>query len=129
MFKRLFPLLILIFFLAGCAPPESRAGSWHASTEYGDFTVYVNQEGTAVTSMDYDFECGGVTASADSVPFKASSKSIDGRKLTISITYSFIKMLNIEGSFSLDGKRLSGTATFMPQEISGGCTADFTSKR
>jgi len=129
MFKRFSLLVILIIILTACAPPETRAGSWYASTEYGDFTVHVNQNGTAVTQMDYDFDCGGVTASANSVPFKVPSETIDGRKLSISVSYSFIKMISIEGSFSPDGKKLSGTATFMPQEISGGCTADFTSTR
>ena len=129
MMKRITISIILICFLTSCSPPESIAGAWEASTEYGDFTVYVNEEENAITQIDYEFVCGGVEASAYNQPFSKPSETINGRKLSIYVSYSFMKMLEIDGSFSSNGKKLSGTVSFMPQEISGGCTADFSVSR
>ena len=129
MVNRFFLLLGLLIFLTGCAPPETRAGPWTASTEYGDFTIYVTQDGTAISKVDYDFECGGFTTAAYDQPFRVPSETIEGRKLSISVSHSFIMVVSIEGSFNPDGEKLSGTVTFVPQKLGGGCTADFTSSR
>jgi hypothetical protein len=129
MCKKMSLLVMLILVLAGCASAETRAGAWDASTEYGDFTIYVSEDGTAITQVDYDFECKGVQASSDNQPFREPLEVIDGRKLSMWVSASFIKMVSFEATFSSNGKRLAGTVTFVPEEISGGCKADFTSTR
>ena len=127
--KKLVPLIFLCLLSAGCAAPETRAGAWTAKTEYGDFTIYVTEDGTAVAQVDYDFKCLGSNASAYDKPFREPAESIEGRKLSQSVIYAFITMVEIEGKFSMDGKQLSGTVTFLPQEIHGGCPTEFTSTR
>jgi len=110
------------------APPEARSGSWHASTPYGDFRFYVSEDGSAITGVDYDFECKGTRASSSNRSFREPIP-IRGRKLSMWTSAGFIKMASWKATFSPNGKRLTGTVTFVPDEISGGCEAHFTATK
>jgi hypothetical protein len=132
MCKKMFLLIVLILVLAGCisAPAETRAGKWSANTEYGDFAIYVSDDGMAITQVDYDFECKGMDAYSNNQPWREPFEGIDeGGKLSMFVRAGFIRALNIEAKFSANGKRLSGTVTFVPEEVSGGCKANFSSTR
>ena len=52
-------LVILLALLAGCgADPSIRAGAWQGSTPYGDFTLYITEDGTAIEDVSFSVQCG-----------------------------------------------------------------------
>ncbi len=49
-------LLAVIFASSACeeAPPQTRAGVWKATTDCGDFTLFVSDDGNAVTNANWE---------------------------------------------------------------------------
>ena len=106
-------LILLISFSCGpSAPPETRAGEWEASTDFGEFTFIVDPTGTTITSIDYSYQScssailsGGVTFS--STIDLVGGLPIEGNKFTLEI--GGISSMEFKGSFSKDGTSASGS--------------------
>ena len=131
--KKLALLFILISFFAGCSSDKklvensdnNLAGEWYADTEYGDFSIYVNGDGSAITELLYDSDCKGVHESVKFMAFREHPvEIIKERKLSMKLSG-----LKVEAIFSSDGKRMTGTVTFMPDGERGSCKTDFTIDR
>ena len=151
--KHLICLIALALFallLSNCqtdAPPETRAGEWTASTDCGVFTLYVSDDGTAINKMKIASrfkDLGSVKLVAgntavelkdpgdleDSIFSKASRPfNFDGRELTMTIGMANLTIVSLDATFRPNGKRLSGTAHFYPQEEGGGCKTKFQINR
>jgi len=125
-----FSLLLVLLLLSGCsAPPETRAGEWDVGTEHGDFTLNVSDDGMTITEVIFEFECKGMEVSRTNVSM-TDYGAIEGNKFIFSVTLGFLgRIAKWEGKFSSNGKRLTGTVTYMPSEISGGCKENFKSSR
>jgi len=124
-------LVLVVGFLPGCAsaPPETRAGEWEGSADFGKFTLFVDPTGTAITKIEYSFQScskaiisGGVTLSGtlarkDGQPVA----SIDDGKFTLDV--KGITTMSFEGKFNKAGTRASGTW------VAGACSGNWTSTR
>lgn len=124
----LFSMILLMLTLLSCtAPPETRAGTWEVNTEYGDFILYISDDGQTITRADYEFECKGMQA-ANNHEFQSAIEITD-REFGMWVGMGFLKMASWEGKFSANGKKLTGTVTFSPDEIDGGCPTSFSVSR
>ena len=115
--KTLVWFVIFTFFvmlLSSCgssAPPETRAGTWKAKSDHGEFTFMVNSSGTGISGIAVDYELTPECSSAmlsGSVRFLENFSfspywPIEGNK------FSFEGPPKIEGKFSRDGTSASGT--------------------
>jgi len=113
------------------APAKTRAGAWKATTDCGDFTLFVSHDGTAIINANYTIKkpaVGSIGQDSKTKPW-ANPFPIDGDKLSLSITKAGIPFVEWKATFSRDGKQLSGTVHFMPTETKGGCKAKFSIRR
>lgn len=121
---RLVPVVvILLAFVAACgaADPSVRAGAWDGSTPYGDFTIYITDDGTAIRDVAYSVRCGDNWT--DDSNFRINEPyPLDGRKLDFGAYLAGqVPMVVWTAEFSSDGKTLSGELSL----FAGGCVADF----
>lgn len=115
--KTLVWFVIFTFFvmlLNSCgssAPPETRAGTWKAKSDRGEFTFMVNSSGTGINgfALKYEMtpECNSAMLSGkmtltENISF-SQDLPIEGNK------FSFEGTPKIEGKFSRDGTSASGT--------------------
>jgi hypothetical protein len=102
-------LVIMAVFLVGCgADPSVRAGAWQGSTPYGDFTIYISEDGTHIEDVSYSVQCKG-NSNNDGNFRMGDPYPLDGRKLDFGVWVAGqIPIAVWEGKFSADGKTLSG---------------------
>jgi len=123
--KYLFLILLLVIgsiLLTACsAGKKVRAGAWHGSTEYGDFTFYISEDGKAIEDVDYSVNCGENWT--DDSNFKMGEpRELDGDKLDFGLWIAGqVPVAVWEGEFSADGKTLTGTLSL----FAGLCVTDF----
>jgi len=121
---RLVPVVVMLLaFVAACgaADPSVRAGAWAGSTQYGDFTIYITDDGTAVEDIEYSVRCGENWT--DDSNFRMSEPyPLDGRKLDFGVYLAGQLPIAVwTGEFSADGKSLGGELHL----FADACTADF----
>lgn len=122
------PVLLILAVLIGsilltaCGTSKTvRAGAWHGSTEYGDFTFYISEDGKAIEDVDYSVNCGE-NWTDDSNFTMGEPRELDGNKLDFGLWIAGQVPVAIwEGEFSADGKTLSGTLSL----FAGLCETDF----
>jgi hypothetical protein len=111
------------------------------------FTLHVSDDGTAINKMkiasrfkdlgsvklvvgNTAIEVKDLGNLEDSISSQASRPfNFDGRELTMSIGMANLTIISLDAAFSPNGKRLSGTAHFYPQEEGGGCKTKFQINR
>lgn len=119
-------VLVIIFLLPSCAesaPPDTWAGEWTAVSEFGEFTFIVNDTGTTIYHLNYQFhscseaiiqgdiEVAGWFNPEDGAPIK-------NRKISLETTQP--TSMEIEGRFSKDGLQADG------YWIAGACEGDWS---
>ena len=116
------PVLIILTLLAGCeADPSVRAGAWEGSTPYGDFTIYITDDGTAIEDVSFSFQCRG-NSTNDSSFRMGDPHPLDGRKLEFGAWLAGqVPIVDWTGEFSADGKTLSGELSLFADS----CVTDF----
>jgi hypothetical protein len=114
-------LIILLTLVAGCeADPSVRAGAWEGSTPYGDFTIYITDDGTAIEDASFSFRCEGNLINDRSFRM-GDPYPLDGRNLKFGVlSAGVVPFVVWTGEFSADGKTLSGELSLL-----GGCVTDF----
>ena len=120
--KQIFLTLFAIFILAGCdTDPSVRAGAWQCATQYGDFTLYITDDGTAVKDVKYSVNC--FDNGTDDGNFTMGEPwPLDGRKLNFGVYMSGqVPLVVWKGKFSTDGKTLTGEMSL----FWGNCVTDF----
>ena len=108
-------LTLIALLVAGCgpsAPPETRAGKWKATTDFGEFTLTVDPSGTTITSIEYSYQSCSDAIISGSVTFSGTidldeGLPIENDKFTMEI--GGIASMEFEGKFSRDGTRASGS--------------------
>jgi hypothetical protein len=115
-------ILSILTFLSACgADPSKRAGAWEGSTEYGDFTFYITDDGTAIEDVSYLFKCNGIRANDYSFQMGAPYR-LDGRRLEFEIAIGGqMSIAKWTAEFSTDGKTLIGELSLLADS----CTTDF----
>ncbi|MGD9119007.1 MAG: hypothetical protein PVJ08_09825 [Dehalococcoidia bacterium] len=108
-------LALIAVFVFGCgesAPPETRAGEWNASTDFGEFTLFVDSSGTMITSIEYSYQScsksiisGGVTFS-NIISFEEGLPIEDNK---FSLEMEGVSSMELKGTFSRDGTSASGS--------------------
>jgi len=97
--------------VSGCgenAPPEVRAGEWNASTDFGEFALFVDSSGTTITSIEYSYQScpkGNISFSA-TIDFEGGLP-IEDNKFFLEI--AGISSMVFQGTFSRDGTSASGS--------------------
>lgn len=122
-------LALIALLLSGCgpsAPPETRAGKWEATTDFGEFTFTVDPSGTTITSIEYSFQSCSDAIISGSVTFSGTidlgeGLSIENGKFTLEV--GGVASMEFDGKFSRDGTRASGSWT------AGACSGKWTSTR
>jgi hypothetical protein len=109
-------LVLIALLLSACgpsAPPETRAGEWKATADFGEFTFTVDPSGTGITKIVLDYEScssaivsGGVFISQavglePTLPIEDSTFTLEMEAVSV----------EIQGKFSRDGSRASGSWT------------------
>jgi len=104
-------LLAILLVTSSCsstvttAPPEARSGDWLVKTTFGEFTLTVNDAGTAITKVYVKIDCNGLSGEAILAP---SPWNID-EKGSFTVTSSTGGIENIvKGKFSSNAKMISG---------------------
>ena len=105
-------ILLLSFSCGPSAPPETRAGEWEASTDFGEFTFIVDPTGTKITSLDYGYQSCSSAILSGGVTFSSTINiegglPIEGNKFTLET--GGISSMEFKGSFSKDGTSASGS--------------------
>ena len=124
-------LVLVALFLSGCgsAPPETRAGEWQGSTDFGEFTILLDPTGTSITQIEYSFESCSSAILSGSVRFEGTLVRKDGEPLAaiedgkFSVEVSGMTTISFEGKFNSAGTRASGTW------VAGACEGKWTSNR
>jgi hypothetical protein len=127
--RMLVGLALIALLLSGCgpsAPPETRAGEWKATTDFGEFTFTVDPSGTTITSIEYSFQSCSDAIISGSVTFSGTidlkeGLPIENGKFTLEV--GGISSMEFDGKFSRDGTRASGSWT------AGACSGKWTSTR
>ena len=122
-------LALIALLLSGCgpsAPPETRAGEWKATTDFGEFTFTVDPSGTTITSIEYSFQSCSDAIISGSVTFSGTidlgeGLSIENDKFTLEV--GGVASMEFDGKFSRDGTRASGSWT------AGACSGKWASTR
>lgn len=119
---RFIPVLFALTLLAGCgADPSVRAGAWEGSTPYGDFTIYITDDGTAIEDVSYSVECGDNWTNDENFRM-GDPYPLDGRKLDFGVYIAGqVPVAVWNGEFSADGKTLSGELSLFADS----CVSDF----
>ncbi len=106
-------LLATTTVLPGCgpgAPPETRAGDWHATTDIGEFTLTVDPSGRFITQVAQSVTSGHISWEQTFVLVDSESLTIiEGRKLTLILPMP--PSTEWKAKFSRDGKTLDGKWT------------------
>ena len=115
-------LMILLVLLVGCgADPSVRAGAWEGSTEYGDFTLLISEDGKAIEDVSYSVECGD-NWTDDSNFRMGDPHPLDGRKFDFGVWLAGqVPMVVWKGEFSADGTTLNGELSLFAEA----CVTDF----
>ena len=122
-------LALIALLLSGCgpsAPPETRAGEWKATTDFGEFTFTVDPGGTTITSIEYSFQSCSSAIIAGSVTFSGTLNLEDGLPIEngkFTLEVGGVTSMEFQGKFSRDGTRASGSWT------AGACSGKWTSTR
>ena len=133
--KRLLPrmasLVLIALLLFGCAsaPPETRAGEWKASADFGEFTFVVDPSGTAITKIEYSFQSCSAAIISGSATFSGTLArqdgspiaSIENGRFTLDVTG--IPEMSFQGKFNRTGTRASGSWT------AGACSGKWVATR
>ena len=122
-------LALIVLLLSGCgpsAPPETRAGEWKATTDFGEFTFTVDPSGTTITSIEYSFQSCSDAIISGSITFSGTidlgeGLPIENGKFTLEV--GGVASMEFDGKFSRDGTRASGSWT------AGACSGKWTSTR
>jgi hypothetical protein len=122
-------LALIALLLSGCgpsAPPETRAGEWKATTDFGEFTFTVDPSGTTITSIEYSFQSCSDAIISGSVTFSGTidlgeGLPIENGKFTLEV--GGVTSMEFDGKFSRDGTRASGSWT------AGACSGKWASTR
>ena len=122
-------LALIALLLSGCgpsAPPETRAGEWKATTDFGEFTFTVDPSGTTITSIEYSFQSCSDAIISGSVTFSGTidlgeGLPIENGKFTLEV--GGVASMEFDGKFSRDGTRASGSWT------AGACSGKWASTR
>lgn len=114
-------LTLLILVLAGTheAFASVKPGNFTGTTDFGDFVFVVNETGTAVTELEYNFSdwtCGIVTRSGTLKISSGSGWTITDNQFSIDITLFFDpfnpsvkETMTFGGTFSDSGDQASGS--------------------
>ena len=127
--RMLVGLALIALLLSGCgpsAPPETRAGEWKATTDFGEFTFTVDPSGTTITSIEYSFQSCSDAIISGSITFSGTldleeGLPIENGKFTLEV--GGVASMEFDGKFSRDGTRASGSWT------AGACSGKWTSTR
>jgi hypothetical protein len=115
-------MVITLGLQPGCgADPSVRAGAWKSSTPYGDFTIHITADGTAIENVSFSVKCGD--NSTDDKNFRMGDPhKLDGRKLDFGVWLAGqVPIVIWKGKFSADGKTLSGKLSLFADS----CVTDF----
>lgn len=125
-------LVLSIFVLSACdsAPPETRAGDWKGTTDFGEFTLVVDPTGMEITEIEYSFESCSSAIISGSVVLAGTLATKDGSPvMIIEDNGSFFIEISggfsmiFDGKFSRDGTRASGIIEAVA------CSGDFLINR
>ncbi len=97
---------VVALLMIGCssAPPETRAGSWHAQFTEGELGFEVDDRGSAlIGKLRLKMSCGPGTIESN-VDLGSASVPIADRKFDFEL-----ERWEVRGKFSRDGTRVSGT--------------------
>ena len=127
--RMLVGLALIALLLSGCgpsAPPETRAGEWKATTDFGEFTFTVDPSGTTITSIEYSFQSCSDAIISGSITFSGTidlgeGLSIENDKFTLEV--GGVASMEFDGKFNRDGTRASGSWT------AGACSGKWASTR
>ena len=122
-------LALIALLFSGCgpsAPPETRAGKWEATTDFGEFTFTVDPSGTTITSIEYSFQSCSDAIISGSITFSGTidlgeGLSIENSKFTLEV--GGVTSMEFDGKFNRDGTRASGSWT------AGACSGKWASTR
>ncbi len=101
--------LLIVFPLIGCgpsAPPETRAGEWKASTDFGEFTLFVDPSGTTITSIEFSQSCSSKVTFSGTINLD-EGLPIENNKFTLELESA--PSMKFQGTFSKDGTSASGS--------------------
>jgi len=112
----------ILTLLVGCgADPSIRAGAWQCTTQYGNFTLYITDDGNAVKDVKYSVNCQS-NGTDDRNYIKGEPWPLDGRKLNFGVYMAGqVPLVVWTGKFSNDGKTLKGKMSL----FFGNCVTDF----
>lgn len=122
-------LVLIVLLLSGCgpsAPPETRAGEWKATTDFGEFTFTVDPSGTTITSIEYSFQSCSAAIISGSVRFSGTINLEEGLPIEndkFTLEMGGVTSMEFQGKFSRDGTRASGSWT------AGACSGKWASTR
>ena len=122
-------LVLVALLSSGCgpgAPPETRAGEWTATTDFGEFTFIVDPSGMTITSIEYSFQSCSDAIISGSITFSGTIDLEDGlpiedNKFTLEI--GGVSSMEFQGKFSRDGTQASGSWT------AGACSGKWNATR
>ena len=129
--RNTFCLMLSVLVLSACAsaPPETRAGEWKGTTDFGNFTMFVEPDGLSITKIEYSFQScskaiisgsatiSGTLARKDGAPIT----NIENGKFTIEVTG--LTTISFDGKFNPAGTTLSG------KWVAGACSGRWTTTR
>jgi len=105
-------ITVLVFGCEESALPEARAGEWNASTDFGEFTLFVDSSGTTITSINYSYQsCSGAIISGG-VEFSGTIDLKGGVPIEddeFFIEVEGVLSMEFQGIFSKDGTHASGS--------------------
>lgn len=116
-------MTILMALTVGCSSnPSVRAGAWHGSTQYGDFTIHITDEGMAIKDISFSRLQCGVNWIHDRNFNIFSPHPLDGRNLEISFSIAGqLPVAEWKGRFNASGDTLRGELNL----FGGLCKTDF----
>ena len=123
--------MLSLLLLTGCAsaPPETRAGEWMGSTDFGNFTLFVEPDGMAITKIEYSFQSCSKAIISGGATFSGTLARKDGAPIAnienenFTIETQGITTLSFNGKFNNAGTRASG------KWVAGACSGKWTSNR
>lgn len=139
-------LVMVLAVLSGCgsskpkgASQAGRSGTWTVDVTFGNATLTVNPDGTLITKISFNFDCGAATSATGSI---GASQNNPGWPIDKAGSFTLDK---VPFYFNLMDDTANTTATMSGQFASGGksasgkwglvvndgtqCSADWTSTR
>lgn len=139
-------LMVAVVVLSACGSSEPKAepqaawsGTWATDVSFGNATLTVNKDGTFVTGISFEFDCGAASSATGSIGATKDNPGWpidkDGNFAFQNIPFYFNLMgeksnttATMSGSFTSDGKSASGAWSLRVNDGTQ-CSADWTSTR